>query len=194
MHRNTKQRKDVFDSIKGENRHFTAEQLMKIMEGNNKKVGLATLYRNLNHLYENGMIGRINNDGVVLYDGNPEPHDHLHCTVCNKFYDVPKIDIDKENVNNAGKILNGSININPYIKGNENSCTYCQYNSVCGFSTDMPGTSYRRLSNLSKEDIWKLIDENNSGEAYSSSKEHNSTEKYNDSEEYNKETDSNSEV
>lgn len=102
--------------------------------------------------------------------------------------------VDKENVNNAGKILNGSININPYIKGNENSCTYCQYNSVCGFSTDMPGTSYRRLSNLSKEDIWKLIDENNSGEAYSSSKEHNSTEKYNDSEEYNKETESNSEV
>ena len=102
--------------------------------------------------------------------------------------------VDKENVNNAGKILNGSININPYIKGNENSCTYCQYNSVCGFSTDMPGTSYRRLSNLSKEDIWKLIDENNSGEAYSSSKEHNSTEKYNDSEEYNKETHSNSEV
>lgn len=47
---------------------------------------------------------------------------------------------------------------------------------MCGFSTDMPGTSYRRLSNLSKEDIWKLIDENNSGEAYSSSKEHNSTE------------------
>ena len=37
--------------------------------------------------------------------------------------------VDKENVNNAGKILNGSININPYIKGNENSCTYCQYNS-----------------------------------------------------------------
>ena len=58
----------------------------------------------------------------------------------------------------------------------------------------MPGTSYRRLPNLSKEDIWKIIDENNSGEAYSSSKEHNSTEKYNDSEEYNKETDSNSEV
>ena len=26
--------------------------------------------------------------------------------------------VDKENVNNAGKILNGSININPYIKGN----------------------------------------------------------------------------
>ena len=35
--------------------------------------------------------------------------------------------VDKENVNNAGKILNGSININPYIKGNENSCTYCQF-------------------------------------------------------------------
>ena len=79
------------------------------------------------------------------------------------------------------------------LKGNENSCTYCQYNSVCGFSTDMPGTSIETFQ-LSKEDIWKLIDENNSGEAYSSSKEHNSTEKYNDSEEYNKETDSNSEV
>ncbi len=124
MHRNTKQRKDVFDSIKGENRHFTAEQLMKIMEGNNKKVGLATLYRNLNHLYENGMIGRINNDGVVLYDGNPEPHDHLHCTVCNKFYDVPKIDIDKENVNKL--IESSGMQIENYFVTYEGICKKCR--------------------------------------------------------------------
>ena len=70
------------------------------------------------------MIGRINNDGVVLYDGNPEPHDHLPCTVCNKFYDVPKIDIDKENVNKL--IESSGMQIENYFVTYEGICKKCR--------------------------------------------------------------------
>lgn len=65
--------------------------------------------------------------------------------------------VDKENVDKATKILDGSIHINPYEKGNENSCAYCPYNSVCGFSEDMPGVKFRRLEYMSPDDIWAQI-------------------------------------
>lgn len=67
--------------------------------------------------------------------------------------------VDKENVDKATKILDGSIHINPYGRGQENSCTYCPYNSVCGFSEDMPGVKFRKLGNMSAEDIWTDIKE-----------------------------------
>lgn len=65
--------------------------------------------------------------------------------------------VDMDNVDKATKILDGSIHINPYERGSENSCTYCPYNSVCGFSEDMPGVKFRRLGNLSADDIWEQI-------------------------------------
>ena len=65
--------------------------------------------------------------------------------------------VDKENLDKATKILDGSIHINPYEKGNENSCAYCPYNSVCGFSEDMPGVKFRRLEYMSPDNIWAQI-------------------------------------
>ena len=67
--------------------------------------------------------------------------------------------VDRENVVKATKILDGSININPYERGQDSSCNYCPYNSVCGFSEDMPGVKFRRLNSLSVEDIWCRIKE-----------------------------------
>lgn len=65
--------------------------------------------------------------------------------------------VDRENLDKATKILDGSIHINPYEKENENSCAYCPYNSVCGFSEDMPGVKFRRLEYMSPDDIWAQI-------------------------------------
>ncbi|NLC96972.1 MAG: transcriptional repressor [Erysipelotrichaceae bacterium] len=96
-YRNTKQRKDVYDVLKGLDRHLTADQVMEELKKNDRQVGLATVYRNLHHLHENNMIGKVLKDGVALYDGNPEPHDHLHCRMCGKIFDVPKI-LNEENI------------------------------------------------------------------------------------------------
>ena len=65
--------------------------------------------------------------------------------------------VDKGNVDKAAGILDGSIHINPYRRGQESSCTYCPYNGVCGFGEDLPGGKFRRLNNLSEEDIWAQI-------------------------------------
>lgn len=94
-YRNTKQRKDVYDVLKGLNNHLTADQVKESLEKKDKNIGLATVYRNLNHLYENKKIGRIVSHGVTLYDGNVEPHDHLHCKICGNFFDVPRKNNDE---------------------------------------------------------------------------------------------------
>lgn len=89
INRNTKQRKEVYEAVKGVNKHLTAEQVMSILEKKNIKIGLATVYRNLNYLSKNKMIRKFEQEGVVLYDGNPEAHDHLHCVMCNQYFDIP---------------------------------------------------------------------------------------------------------
>ena len=96
IYRNTRQRKEVYDVIKGVNRHLTAEQVMEVLKNENKKVGLATVYRNLNYLSENKLIRKFEENGVVFYDGNPETHDHLHCVICNKYFDIPSLVKDKD--------------------------------------------------------------------------------------------------
>lgn len=52
-------------------------------------LSLATVYRNLNQLAENGIIRRIDGlDGSVHFDHNLCKHYHFICTKCNKVYDV----------------------------------------------------------------------------------------------------------
>lgn len=53
----------------------------------------------------------------------------------------------------GSKILNGEIVVNPYEKGQRDSCTYCAYQKVCGFDKTIPGYQKRNLEELSKEDI-----------------------------------------
>ena len=55
------------------------------------------------------------------------------------------------------KILEGSIEINPYKDGMKNACEWCPYHAVCGFDAQMDGFSFRKLPPLKAEDIWPRI-------------------------------------
>ena len=50
------------------------------------------------------------------------------------------------------EILDGTISLNPYEKGNQEACTYCTYKRVCGFEPAMPGCSKRRLEDMGREE------------------------------------------
>lgn len=50
------------------------------------------------------------------------------------------------------EILDGTISLNPYEKGNEDACTWCAYRKVCGFEPAMPGCEKRSLEPLDKEE------------------------------------------
>ena len=59
---------------------------------------------------------------------------------------------------NSQKILDGSAQIDPYQDGNTNACTFCPYNSVCGFDRSL-GYRYRSLKKAEDEELWKIIEE-----------------------------------
>ncbi len=50
-------------------------------------------------------------------------------------------------------IRQGRIEASPYKLGDDTGCRYCPYHSVCGFDTSLPGCSFRRLSELSAEEL-----------------------------------------
>ncbi len=88
IRRNTEQKKAVFEIIGKIGIHKSAEEVKAELDAKGLSIGLATVYRNLNLLCEEGIIQRYVNDGFNYYDGNPSPHDHLHCINCGSITDI----------------------------------------------------------------------------------------------------------
>jgi len=57
------------------------------------------------------------------------------------------------------EILAGTISLNPYEKGNEEACTYCEFQRVCGFEDGMPGCGRRKLEELGREEALEKMAE-----------------------------------
>lgn len=55
-------------------------------------------------------------------------------------------------------ILEGEAQVAPYELGKKNACTYCPYETVCGFDRKLPGYDFRRLKSFSDEELWKAFD------------------------------------
>ena len=84
------QREIISQIILGEGKHMTAEEIAMKAKKVNPIIGIATVYRNLNTLVEEGKIKKVrdNNQGFV-YDSNNQPHYHFECTECGAMYDLP---------------------------------------------------------------------------------------------------------
>lgn len=59
----------------------------------------------------------------------------------------------------AGEMISGNITAAPYRLGNSSGCDYCRFKSVCGFDNRIPGYSFRRLSSIDKDTLWKKLGE-----------------------------------
>lgn len=91
-----------------------------------------------------------------------------------------------DKVGELGKeILNGNIELNPYIKANsrgniqvrETPCTYCEYKTICGFDKRISGCNYRTLYKEKDDEVWKKI--RNSSHTGQGGSEQNNTERNN---------------
>ena len=86
----SKQRELILDVLRQNPNHPTADKLYELVRPLMPSISLATVYRNLNQLVDNGSIRKISGlDGAVHYDHCVEKHYHFICTCCNKVYDVP---------------------------------------------------------------------------------------------------------
>jgi Fe2+ or Zn2+ uptake regulation protein len=69
--------------------HPTADEVFQAVRRHEPKVGLATVYRNLDALVERGAAQVRHVGGQRRYDPMTARHAHLHCTGCDRLTDVP---------------------------------------------------------------------------------------------------------
>ena len=85
----SKQREIILNTLKENVVHPTAEYLYAKVKEKDPKISLATLYRNLNQLTENGIIKKIDGlENSSHYDHNTHNHYHFICKKCNRVYDI----------------------------------------------------------------------------------------------------------
>ena len=84
----TKNGKKILELINASAEHFTAEQIYKELRNTSSKMAMATVYNNLNSLYEQGMIRKITMEGESTRYDKRLRHDHLVCRNCGKLKDV----------------------------------------------------------------------------------------------------------
>lgn len=87
----------ILETINASKEHLTAEQIFFKLKGRYPAVVMATVYNNLNRLYQQGRIRRISVAGEPdHYDQNFTRHDHLVCVKCSRIEDIMLPDMTKE--------------------------------------------------------------------------------------------------
>lgn len=85
----TKQRQEILDLIQASSGHMTADEIHTKLKSQQVAIGIATVYRNLNVLYEEKLINRVRHPELgYIYDKNIHDHYHFRCVQCNKIQDV----------------------------------------------------------------------------------------------------------
>jgi Fe2+ or Zn2+ uptake regulation protein len=80
----------VLDVVKGAYNHPTASDVYEAVRERRPHMGLASVYRILHMLVEQGRIKEVrNNDETCRYDARIDRHDHAVCTKCGQLIDMP---------------------------------------------------------------------------------------------------------
>lgn len=95
--RNTIQRQMVYAAVAKHGHHPTAEDVYDIITSQFPDVSKGTVYRNLNALYEAGLINCISMpNGANRYDHILSKHYHMLCTVCGDFSSLREVPYDHD--------------------------------------------------------------------------------------------------
>ncbi|BDF57556.1 transcriptional repressor [Christensenellaceae bacterium] len=87
----SKQRELILKTVLERRIHPTADTVFSLLKPDHPNLSLATVYRNLNLLAENGLLLRIPvPDGADHFDGTLSPHYHMICEKCGQMVDVPR--------------------------------------------------------------------------------------------------------
>jgi Fe2+ or Zn2+ uptake regulation protein len=97
----TNQRRKILDYLRSVKTHPTAEMVYKDLKKELPSMTLATVYRNLNHLAEQGEILKFEVNCVSHFDGDLSFHQHCICCKCGKVKDL----FEKKITNNTLKSL-----------------------------------------------------------------------------------------
>lgn len=88
--RMTRQREVILQELRGVTSHPTADDVYEMVRAKLPRISLGTVYRNLEMLAETGIIQKLEVSGTQRrFDGNPDTHDHIRCSVCGRVDDLP---------------------------------------------------------------------------------------------------------
>ena len=83
------QRQTILEDVLSRFDHPTAEMVYESVQKKILNISLGTVYRNLNQLAEHGLVHKISmTRGSDRFDLNLVEHYHMHCTKCDKVFDL----------------------------------------------------------------------------------------------------------
>ena len=98
----TKYAKKILEIVERSSEHLTTEQIYSALKQDCPRVVLATVYNNLNRLWEAGLVRRISQEGMPDRYDRVERHDHLVCRRCGKLLDIDLGDLTGQLQERAG--------------------------------------------------------------------------------------------
>ena len=85
----TSQRQFILEELRGVTSHPTANEVYDMVRERLPRIGLGTVYRNLDLLAEKGIIKKIEVGGdQKRFDGDTSAHYHIRCVECNRVEDI----------------------------------------------------------------------------------------------------------
>lgn len=98
----TKYAKKILEIVESSRSHLTAEQVFEQLREAYPSVVLATVYNNLNRLWEEDRIRKISVEGTPDRYDRIVRHDHLVCRKCGRLLDVDLGDLTEQLEKKAG--------------------------------------------------------------------------------------------
>ena len=94
----------VLNVVRGCGNHLTAQEIYDEVRHTRPNIGLASVYRILHALTEQGIIREIGRNEESRYDGQVARHDHAVCTKCGTLIDLPNdIALTKEHLQTVAR-------------------------------------------------------------------------------------------
>jgi Fur family ferric uptake transcriptional regulator len=103
--RETRQREVVLEAVRSTMDHPTADWVYRRARRRLPRISLATVYRNLRRLADDGTIRELNAGPAARFDGNTGRHYHIRCLGCGRVNDLP-MSIDLRLEQQAGRAMN----------------------------------------------------------------------------------------
>ena len=85
----TPQRRAILEAFRGTaEEHLSAEEVLSRASVAVPEIGRGTVYATLAELADLGVLAPVGNAESIRYETNIAPHDHFHCRICLRMFDI----------------------------------------------------------------------------------------------------------
>jgi Fe2+ or Zn2+ uptake regulation protein/O6-methylguanine-DNA--protein-cysteine methyltransferase len=85
----TPQRRAILEAFRGmPDEHLSAEEVLSRASVAVPEIGRGTVYASLAELTELGLLSSVGQAEPTRYETNVDPHDHFHCRLCMRLFDI----------------------------------------------------------------------------------------------------------